>query len=854
MRGAAAAFLLGLCWTTTALAQPTASAPAGTFALRVTGGQPALDRLGLGPADRGVALIVLARALHGSSATSAGGGLHAAVTELFGTGADAPPVGEGPDAAILAPFSDRLWRRVLALDDRTDLFAAMVTNRSALLVASGALQAGPGIREWLGGEPRLLEQVVRQWPGAFALAGPALSMAGGHLLVPGGAEAQPAWSALVGAPPSQPDGFLRRLLDRDRGQLARFFANLARMRQARRAALLAPVRGEDDRAALEAMYQLARDAEAPWEPNRRPFQLSYADLPAILLALDDLPIDALPDSAGWWPPLLATRIDSRAEALSLLQRPPAAPAFAETIRRMLSGAPRRRRTHITTIALARRIWDGAAGRETQADAVYALGQFERFPALLLTLDRLDVTTPAIWATAVDAARRVDNGGGSERERTLGLFQGALALVERARLAGSLSALEAGRVIESLVTPVASGTEVDRAVREWMLGVFVPALPPLVRPDRYSGRTAYESRVLQALAGRPLDAPPPLSWEGQAYVVDVAAGEHERILRIRALLPSPGLDAALEGGDPDALVAALRALVYAPALGDPDGAVSLGPDVVTRHDFGIGVRSAGREFAWAPAQERTGAGAPWHVAGSLFGLDLALARSALRRLSSDEMPPVPTVNLNDQLTLAHTAVALKARDMDDRVRDELAAAIARGRARVAAAGTDVTLLMALGDETALTVGARRTLAWTVAQAPGSPASLFSLRDLAWLGRPALTLEELASWGVVSDSVDGRSRTRFHAPVPWDELAGRPDTGVLATQVPDLALRLAEATARKHVPAALIPALLLYATQDYWHEVEARFVDDWPAMVRGAAALPDTRIEDYIAALGSGGPLR
>jgi hypothetical protein len=87
-----------------------------------------------------------------------------------------------------------------------------------------------------------------------------------------------------------------------------------------------------------------------------------------------------------------------------------------------------------------------------------------------------------------------------------------------------------------------------------------------------------------------------------------------------------------------------------------------------------------------------------------------------------------------------------------------------------------------------------------------------------------------------------------------MAGRPDMGVLATQVPDLLLRLVEVTAERQVPAALLPSLLLFATQDYWHDVEARFAEDWPAMVRGAAALPVTRVEDYVAALGSAGPLR
>ena len=53
---------------------------------------------------------------------------------------------------VLAPFSDRVWRRVLALAPEVDLFTSIVKNRGALLVAAGALEAGPGTREWLAEE------------------------------------------------------------------------------------------------------------------------------------------------------------------------------------------------------------------------------------------------------------------------------------------------------------------------------------------------------------------------------------------------------------------------------------------------------------------------------------------------------------------------------------------------------------------------------------------------------------------------------------------------------------------------------------------------------------------------------
>lgn len=833
-----------------ALAQP----PAGSFELPVTGGDATIARLGIRPEECGIALHLLARAMHGVVTADAGGGLAATAAEILGSTATEPARAGGPGAVVLAPFSDAVWRRVLGLSPGADLFRAIVMHRGALLVSAGAMQSRSGFREWLAREPRLLQDVVTRWAGSFAQAAPALQVTGDRVAVPGGAPLDAAWGRLVGVPSSNPDEFLRRLLARDDGHLARFYGTLGRLDDVTRAALLRPLPGEDAPRALAATYRLARAADAPWDPNAHPYQLSHADLPSVLHALGPPPAGAMLDVASRWPALLSGGVRSRADARALLAAAPGPEPYVALVRAMLDGSPDERRDRMTVVAMARRAWDAAAPADAQADLLHALGQYRRVPALLLTLDRLAVTSPEAWAGLVDAAARVDAGNGRARRLRLAVFQGALALVERARIAGSLEPDTTDRVLLSLAAAVDGATAPAASVRAWLLDSFIPALPPLVRPDRFSGPTAYESRVLQALAGRPLEAPPTLSWEGADYTVDVVAAEHERIRRIRSLLPSPGLDTALAGQDDEALAAALAALAYAPALGDPEGAVSLGPEVVERHDFGGSRSSPGRDVPWRVPVERTGIGEPWHVAGSLLGLDVALARSALRRLSIDDLPAMPTVNLNDQLTLARTAVALRPAGLDDATRDELANAIGRGRARVAAAGARSAALLALADEAALPLADREALAWSVSRIPDAGPSLFSMRDLLWLGRPRVDGATLDRWGVLSHPVDGRLATRFDAPLPWVHLAGRPNMGVLATQVPDLTLRLVEVTAERRLPAALIPALLLFATQDFWHEVEARFSDDWPAMVRGAAGLSVARIEDYVAALASAGPLR
>jgi hypothetical protein len=437
---------------------------------------------------------------------------------------------------------------------------------------------------------------------------------------------------------------------------------------------------------------------------------------------------------------------------------------------------------------------------------------------------------------------------------LAVFQGALAIVERARLVQSIELRTAESLITSLSTAALSDEPVP-AIAKWIVATLSPSLPELERPDRYSGQTAYESRILQALGGPTPGDETAFEWEGQQYRVDIAGAERLRIQRIRAIVPTPGLDEAIASGRADDLADALTALAYLPALGDPDGPVSLSPDVVSRHDFGVGSRApGGQAIAWSTPQERTGDGQPWRVSGALMGLDLALARVSLRRLVVDEMPPVPTINMNDLLVIARTIRVLDPFQLNDSDRDAIVGAISKGRARVRAAGDDRAALAALAREAGFTRAALETLDWTLNQPEVEPESLFGLRDLFWVGRPALDSDRVRQWGVLSEPFSGRLRTWLPGPEAWDEYGGRPDTGMLGALVPDLTLGMAVQTAALGVPARLVPAILRYATQDFWHDVESRFPDDWPAMVRQAGKVPMRRVEDYVAALAGDGPLR
>ena len=118
----------------------------------------------------------------------------------------------------------------------------------------------------------------------------------------------------------------------------------------------------------------------------------------------------------------------------------------------------------------------------------------------------------------------------------------------------------------------------------------------------------------------------------------------------------------------------------------------------------------------------------------------------------DMPAVPTINLNDEMSLARTAVALRPKDFDDAGRAAVVEAIARGRDRVKAAGADPRAVLTLAEEVAAPIVVRNALPWTLSSMPAAAPLLFSLRDLLWLGHPAIDRDALARWGVVADAVD------------------------------------------------------------------------------------------------------
>ena len=116
------------------------------------------------------------------------------------------------------------------------------------------------------------------------------------------------------------------------------------------------------------------------------------------------------------------------------------------------------------------------------------------------------------------------------------------------------------------------------------------------------------------------------------------------------------------------------------------------------------------------------------------------------------------------------------------RDEIAAAIERGRRRVTALGHGDNDWPGLADEISLDGWRRRAVRWTLEQEPDRVLSFFSLGELLYLGRPPATAR-LQAWGVAGGAYNGCFCAVVTSSGQWRLAVGRPSSGLLAAHVPE-----------------------------------------------------------------------
>jgi hypothetical protein len=480
--------------------------------------------------------------------------------------------------------------------------------------------------------------------------------------------------------------------------------------------------------------------------------------------------------------------------------------------------------------------------------VSALQAYPRYPALMSTLEANGVRTVATYAAAARAAAAL---GGDDQ--ALGMFQAGLAVVDRARLAGTIDRQEAGRLIAALID-VAMSRTIRVSLIGWWKNNLMPSLRRAAIPNAQDLPT--ESLVLAAMAGPPPVQPPLVTWEGQTYHVDVVQPELQRLTRIRNSEDEVPLDTALEAAttrDMKALAFSLQGIVYAGALAEADAQAVAGGPVWRRHRFSSSSAAGQSETggAWRIATEVFGSG-DWHLSGSILRLDVALAHLGLQRLDITEIPAGSQMSTKDRQTLAISVALIDPLAVTDAQRDEVAAAIRRGRERVAALAREPERFDAIARDAALSEWRQTAVRWLIANDNGRVGAAFTILELFRLGR---TAEEPvpAGWGAASSAQDGCLCLRMPSHDAWEEYIGRASTGQLATQLADVMLRGAELLAARGLPARLIRAVTAFAMQQVIDTAAPAYFDDWLSVAFAARDLSDDRFDDIVAALTASGPL-
>ena len=824
----------------------TMPVPAGVFA-------------GAGLPDTGspaLSLLTLIRMVHDTPDPGADRAHLSRVEEALGTR-------NGIQLDLPLPLPPALFEQLPEVDAsrRGGLFGALLHRRSASLLYSGLMAMDAPTRHFLASQPELVNILARRG-GVVAAFGRSVRVADGRVDVPGGEAAAPLWEQLVGARVSEPAEFIGRLFEMRAGRTAYLFDAVAHLPgPQQRFALGLWMRSADARLdRLEALHDAFSRIDSEWSVAEYPFIRPMHDA-ALLLRL--VPADETGSPPAWfrrgfWRAALDgddLPRNARRAFRSVLRGPPADAAW---LSQQISGTP----PHVR----AGRFFAFAFGarRAAQVDAstvpglVLAVRAFGRYPALMLGLERMGIGALASYEVAARAAERLDAIGDPLRAATaLTQFQGALAIVDRAVRAGRATPQQATQLVASLSTlPLEDGRYGTR-VAEWMEQTLLPQ----VGGDTPGAST--EASVLTAQADRSAGADGRrFEWEGLRYVVDTTWGDVARFEMVRARQGGERLDEAIArlrrapvpGSSRDdaerTFARALAGVVYAPHQGDPLELFQAAAQMYLRHDFGLTragtPMSLRRRLPWARPRVLSNVSEQMRVTGALLGLDLALSRMAVRRLIADRMPAPPRLNMSDREVFFDSAALVNPRALSDEQLAAIAAALARGRARVVAAA-DAAARDVLAAEAGVSAVRRQLISWM----QDGHVSLFSLAEILRLGDGRLAPDPL---GVSDEPISGAFRLAFPDATPWEAFSGRAGAGHISSRVPDLALRVAELLVEIGAPAALLPGVLAFAVQDFVDEAPSMHTDDWYALVHEARTLERERVEDYIAAVAARGPLR
>ena len=625
---------------------------------------------------------------------------------------------------------------------------------------------------------------------------------------------------------------------------------------------------------------------------------------------------ALPGSRGFWTLVFGPGpLEPRDEEARAAWRDPALASAGWIVERVWLTAPADQAVRYEQVLFAVRHLAGIDASQAATAAVVLRG-YARFPQLLRVLDRLGVDDPARLAALVRRADALSQAGDWRGRAALVRWQAVVATLDYMARVGSLEAAERDRALALLAEP-GTEPGASRAARVRALGAILglpstgadvhtrPSEQALIaritrsridagRRVTWEGQPyvvdvgAAERDRLLKVRGR--DALPRLDAAWTAFALADAAGAKEVAPTVGDLAAATRLDrptTADDALDRDARTAAATArrlleaapagrvsaeartaledlgealattglaeIAYAASMGWAEDLPLTALGAFRRHVFSEPSPGGTLDAYWQAPTVVTGRGDPWHVAGSLLGLDDALGPVTLRRPSLRPLGAAPALNTGDRRWFVSTVAGIDRRPFTDDAQRRLVDLLERGRKRLGSAhGIDAV------RETAARAGTsplRQTLAsWLAAVNPAAVADVFSMTDMLRLGSSTDTVPDgFDGWAPVQPPVTGRLGPGALPALPWERYTGR-STRLVSCALPDLTLTLAARLAELELPASLIPDLLPSATFELVNTATPRHADDFDALAERAHLVDRRAVERYLGLLTVGGPLR
>ncbi len=905
-----------ICLVAATVADARAQDRAGDERMPIAGGTSALlQQCGIrASVDPARAMLVLVRAVHASTPVSESPPPPSTVvvSALQAARAKNLPAEEVPALLPLPVWQAHIFSRSI---DAGNLASAIISDRRASLLYYGLFSLDDETLAFLTAHPSVLSSIYRDYAAVFAGFAESITVHDGRVALPGDAGAKSIWERLVGAPADNPARFIPWLLARDDGRLAWMFDTIAHLDEPHRDfALGRQVGGPGQRVQyVTALYAIfAGFHRRALAYPARPFVRGQIDPPFVLgtvAVTDDGRLAPPAEVSVWTGPFEVTDAGaagditapwllehiftpagrSRLDTFLFAQRvfaagtgrggrmdqsalPPVLSAFPTHQALMLSlerlGVVDPR-DYGAALAAATALTSGV----DDTAATLRVAMFQGALALLVrlhdvgTLDEARVQGLVRTLVALPAGQ--PNGYGD-----------ALAQWTETQLMPALSGAGGGGSMDAearLLDGLSGGPALRSApVVRWEDQTYSVDLAAAERRrlrltlDRQGACPLTMALDLRRLA-RSTDGPAAaaqltdlvsqidLFGGGMLFGRSIAARRGAFLSDLRALQQNPAEPDRRQAVRRDAaetldvlMADILAAHVYAIAIEDPESPLLLVDRVWRTHDFDVRVSHPARSGAWAlPASVRAETASVFR--GSLFGLERTAAVFSLRRMSLDSPSVAPVLEQRDAVGLAESAAALDSFRLTDASRDVVAAALARGRERLAAVSRDPAAVDGLAAEVQVERWRRRLMRWEAARDPGSVARYLSLGEILALGCPNGVPAEADDWGVSQRLADGSFRVRLPVPLAWHQMSGRRGVGLMAARVADLPLRVAEWLAELKLPAVLAHDVVEYATWDLIISVQMADLDDWFALVRRSQALAADQMADYVSALTADGPL-